>query len=153
MTKIKHIGHIVLYVADPARSAQWYCDLLGMEVVTVSTRFGAYFLSFGQRDHDIALMKAPENTELGQTDFHHLAFQIDGDLQDFKAFQAKLIDQGTTINGTVDHGFSYGIYFLDPDGHQLEVFLQRMASDDVAKQEMHKIGAIAEPIVLEDIEA
>ena len=31
------------------------------------------------------------------------------------------------INEVLDHGVSTGIYFFDPDGHQLEVFCQRIA--------------------------
>src|ERR1700744_3304633 len=56
--KIKRVGPIVLYVADPARSAQWYCDVLGM-IQVVELKDGPYkgavFLSFGVQDHDIGL--------------------------------------------------------------------------------------------------
>ena len=153
MTKIKHLGHIVLHVSDPVKSARWYCDLLGMEVVTEMPSLSVIFLSFGQRDHDIALCPAPRNSEIGQRDFNHLAFELDGGLEDFKAFHTRLVEQGITITGTVDHGISYGIYFLDPDGHQLEVFMSRFESDLAAKQEMQRIGGIADPINLDEIQA
>ena len=64
MTRIKQLGHIVLFVRDPAASADWYCDILGMERVTVSEGIPAVFLSFGRRDHDIALFKVPDGRAL-----------------------------------------------------------------------------------------
>ncbi len=53
MTKIKEIGHAVLHVSNVATSSEWYCDILGMEVVIESAGFPARFLSFGRKDHDL----------------------------------------------------------------------------------------------------
>ena len=152
MTRIKKLGHIVLLASDPEASAAWYCDLLGMERVTAHPGIPAVFLSFGRRDHDIALFKAPDGRALGHHDAEHFAFEIDGGLDDLKAFRARLAETGVRITGTVDHGISYGIYFLDPDGHQLEVFWQRIASDEDAKRTFGEIGAIAKPVDLDAVE-
>ena len=149
MTRIKEIGHVVLYVRDPDASSTWYCDVLGMEVVIEHTRFPAYFLSFGRRDHDIALFKYRGEGALGKRDFNHLAFELDGGLEDLKGFRRRLVESRVTITGTVDHGISYGIYFLDPDGHQLEVFCQRTKPDQDQKRAFRAIGVKAIPIELE----
>ena len=146
MTKIKQLGHIVLFVSDPEASAGWYRDILGMEQVTFHLGIPAAFLSFGRRDHDIALFKVPDGRKLGHHDAEHFAFEIGGSLDDFKAFRARLEEKGVTITGTVDHGISYGVYFLDPDGHQLEVFFQRVSPDGDAKRRLAEIGAIAVPL-------
>lgn len=146
MTKIKQLGHVVLFVRDPRASADWYGDILGTEVVTYHPGIPAAFLSFGRRDHDIALFKAPDGRRLGDHDVEHLAFEIDGTLADLKAFHAKLLDKSVRVTGVVDHGISYGIYFLDPDGHQLEVFYQRVRPDAEAKRLLAEGGAIARPI-------
>jgi catechol-2,3-dioxygenase len=58
-----------------------------------------------------------------------------------------------TITGTVDHGISYGVYFLDPDGHQLEVFHQRVGPDEEAKRMFGEIGAIAKPVDLNAVDS
>ncbi len=146
MTRINRVGHVVLYASDPDASAAWYCDLLGMEVVTRAEHFSAVFLSFGARDHDIALFKAPG--AIGHTDLQHVAFELDGDLDDYKRFHARLVDSAVTIEGVVDHGVSYGVYFRDPDGHRLEVFYQRVPNDGASKRMMAEIGAIADPVDL-----
>jgi catechol-2,3-dioxygenase len=151
MTAIKGIGHAVLYVSDPEASAAWYGDILGMERVIDSSRIPAIFLSFGWRDHDLALFQAPPGQSLGQQDINHLALELDTDLEGFKAFRRRLVDRGVTITGTVDHGVSYGIYFLDPDGHQLEAFMQRTPAEADQHEAFRTAGVKATPIDLDSI--
>jgi catechol-2,3-dioxygenase len=152
MTGIKEIGHAVLHVSDVAASSDWYCDILGMEVVIESPDFPARFLSFGRRDHDLALFQAADVAAHGGREYNHLAFEIDGRLEDLKRFRRRLVDRGVKIVATVDHGISYGIYFLDPDGHRLEVFQQRTAPDEDAKAVFRGVGVMSTPIDLESID-
>jgi catechol-2,3-dioxygenase len=151
MTTFKGIGHAVLYVSDPEASAAWYGEVLGMQRVIDSEHFQAIFLSFGTRDHDLALFQAPPGQQLGQQDFNHIALELDEDLEGFKAFRRRLVDKGVTITGTVDHGVSYGIYFLDPDGHQLEAFMQRTPAEADQHEAFRAAGVKATPIDLESI--
>jgi len=151
MPRIKRVGHVVLFARDPDASARWYGDILGTEVMATYEPASAVFLSLGRRDHDIALFKAPEDRALGHHDLEHVAFEIDGDLEDFKRFHARLVEAGVTIKGVVDHGISYGIYFLDPDGHQLEVYFQRIPDGLEAKRAFADIGAKAAPIEIDAI--
>ncbi len=151
MTKIKEIGHAVLHVSDVAASSDWYCDILGMEVVIAADGLPARFLSFGRKDHDLALFQSADAAEHGGREYNHLAFEIDGSLEDLKRFRRRLVDKDVTITGTVDHGISYGIYFLDPDGHQLEVFQQRTGPAEDAKAAFRGVGVLATPIELESI--
>ena len=153
MTKIKHIAHAVLHVSDVSACSDWYCDVLGMEIVVESPHFPARFLSFGRKDHDIALFQTADIAEHSGREYNHLAFEIDGTFEDLKRFRRRLVDKGVTITGTVDHGISYGIYFLDPDGHQLEVFQQRTHADEDPKAVFRDVGVMATPIDLESIEA
>jgi len=150
---MKQLGHIVLFVSDPTASAEWYCDILGMEQVTHHPGIPAAFLSFGRRDHDIALFQVPDGRALGHHDAEHFALEIDGDLDDLKDFRVRLEEKGVKITGTVDHGISYSIYFLDPDGHQLEVFYQRVRPDDEAKRVFADIGAVAKPVDLSSVDS
>lgn len=151
MSAIKGIGHAVLYVSDPEASAAWYADILGMSTVIEEPRIPAIFLSFGWRDHDLALFKAPPGHNLGQQEYNHLALELDEDLEGLKAFRRRLVEKGVTITGTVDHVISYGIYFLDPDGHQLEVFMQRTPRDADQHEAFRTAGVKATPIDLEDV--
>ena len=93
--------------------------------------------------------KAPPGHSLGQQDINHLALEFDEDLEGLKAFRRHLVDKGVTITGTVDHGVSYGIYFLDPDGHQLEMFLQRTPPAEDQHEAFRTAGVKATPIDLD----
>ena len=121
-----------------------------MEVVIEGEDFPACFLSFGERDHDIALF---EVSEVPKQEFHHLAFEFEGDLEEFKAKHRHLLDSGVEITGTVDHGISYGIYFLDPDGHQLEVFFQRTRADEDDRDAFRNAGILITPIDVQTLTA
>lgn len=50
--------HLSLFVRDPEASAQWYEDVLGMEVTARGPQW--VFLSFGKKHHDIALIRAED---------------------------------------------------------------------------------------------
>ena len=64
MTKIKEIGHAVLHVSDVATSSDWYCDILGVEVVIAADGLPARFLSFGRKDHDLALFESGHRSRI-----------------------------------------------------------------------------------------
>jgi catechol-2,3-dioxygenase len=151
MTKIKEIGHPVLHVSNVNNASDWYCDILGMQVVIAPERFAGHFVSFGRKDHDTGLFQRANNAEHGGHEYNHLAFEIDGTLEDLKRFRQRLVDKGVTITGTQGHGISYGIYFLDPDGQQLAVFLQRTEPGEDAIAAFREVGAMATPIELDTI--
>ena len=152
MPQIRKLGHVVLFVRDPMASADWYSDLLGMDVVVRDERIPAAFLSLGRRDHDLAFFRVPDDRDLGHHDVEHVSFEIDGGIDDWKRFHQVLVDKGVQILGAVDHGIAFGVYFLDPDGHHLEVFCQRFSDDAASKSEFARIGAVANPVNVTEAE-
>ena len=152
MTGIKRIGHAVLNVSDVERSRTWYETVLGMETVIPTGAFPGCFLSFGRSDHDIALFPVADGRELGEHDFNHIALEVEGGVAALRALRQRLVDQGVTITGTVDHGISYGVYFLDPDGHQLEIFCERERPEANRLEALRAVGVMATPIDLETVE-
>lgn len=126
---IDRIAHIVLYVKDPEASARWYCDVLNMKI-TARAGEGPYkggvFMSFGISDHDIALFKAEAGATQGK-EFEHIGLMMAGtSMDDLRRNYQFFKDRGVEIAEILDHGVSVGIYFYDPDGHQLEVFCQKV---------------------------
>ena len=148
--KIKRVGHIVLHVVDPARSAQWYCDVLGM-IKVVELKDGPYkgavFLSFGVQDHDIGLFPGGHAEAKGR-EFEHVALEVDcaGDLRKFRLLYDKLLQRGARIAHVLDHGVSKGVYFYDPDGHMLEVYCQLTPYGEAAIAELAENKGMADPI-------
>ena len=125
MPKVNKVGHVVLNVKDVAASVEFYTDVLGMEVMRLRGD-NAAFLSFGAQHHDIALFKAPEGAEMGQLGLNHIAFQIDGGETELRQLYGRIVQRGTKVDFTTDHGMTRSVYFFDPDGNRLEIFCETM---------------------------
>jgi catechol 2,3-dioxygenase-like lactoylglutathione lyase family enzyme len=115
------LNHLTLAVADLERSFAFYKDLLGFKPAALWNT-GAY-LSLGELwlclslDTRRAARQAP--------DYTHYAFDIAQDA--FDAFRARLLAEGVAEwRSNRSEGDSF--YFLDPDGHQLEVHAGTLAS-------------------------
>jgi len=154
--RVKRVAHVVLYVRDPDASVRWYCEVLGMKMsaqVLEGPYRGGFFLSFGEYDHDIALFPATSAAERGK-EFEHIGLEVDcdGNLDQLRRLYGSMIKHNVRINEILDHGVSIGIYFFDPDGHQLEVFCQLIPpADGAAIAELTRNHGQANPITLEPL--
>ena len=135
MARVSKVGHVVLGVRDPQASVKFYTEALGMEEVNILDLGGMKmaFLSFGERDHDIALIQVPDDAPVGSSWFSHTALEIEGGEDQLKELYQKLNDYGAKVEMTADHILTKSFYFLDPDGNRLELFAQILGPDD-AKQ-------------------
>ena len=125
MIKPERLGHVVIKVADLARSRAFYTKVLGMQVMIDSSAAGLVFLSNNARDHhELALLEVgpgatqPESSALGLA---HIAFRLQTHAQ-LQAAYLELKARGVPVSFTVKHGITDSVYFLDPDGHELEVY-------------------------------
>lgn len=117
------IGHVVLKVRNLERSRRFYSELLGLEVMFEIP--GMAFLASHRRDHhEIGLMEvgpaaeAPKGPQVGLA---HVAFRLAEEADLIKAYR-ELKERQVPISFTVHHGITKSVYFLDPDGNQLEVY-------------------------------
>ena len=153
MTKILGIRHAVLGVRDPQRSITFYTEVLGMELVTFLDDMQMAFLSFGEHDHDLALIKVPEEQPVGSSGLAHIAFEIDGGPQQLQELYARLKARGVDTEMTADHVITQSLYFLDPDGNRFELFSQVMPESE-AKQYLHDarvMGDVLRPLNLDAV--
>jgi len=85
------------------------------------------FLSFGSKDHDIGLLVAVASAH-PQGDTHaglrHVAFRIGDRIEQLRAFKKHLDVLGITPRRTSEHRTSRSIYMQDPDGIELEVYVE-----------------------------
>ena len=122
---VTRLNHAVLYVRDAERSAAFYHDALGFEVVTQFP--GAVFLRAAETDnhHDLGLFSigadAP-SPQPGRVGLYHLAWQVTT-IEDLAATAAKLRELGSLV-GASDHGVSKSLYAKDPDGNEFEVMFE-----------------------------
>jgi quercetin dioxygenase-like cupin family protein/catechol 2,3-dioxygenase-like lactoylglutathione lyase family enzyme len=113
------IHHVGLHVKDPAKSAEFYRDVFGMQIVGGSCSdhpIGATaFLSSrpDEEHHELALFANPA--------FAHSAFKVSS-LDELRAMYERVVERGIPIRFTANHGCSFAIYFGDPDGNMIEVY-------------------------------
>ena len=138
MARVSKVGHVVLGVRDPQASVKFYTEALGMEEVNVLDLGGMKmaFLSFGERDHDIALIQVPDDEPVGSSGFSHTALEIEGGEDQLKELYQRLNDYGAKVEMTANHVTTKSFYFLDPDGNRLELFAQALDFGE-AKQVLH----------------
>ena len=143
MAKIKKVGHVVLGVRDPRRSIKFYTEALGMELVQFLDEMQMAFFSFGERDHDIAIIKVPDDQPVGSAGLAHTALEIEGGQEQLREFRDRLTGHGVQVEFTADHVLTKSVYFFDPDGNRLEIFCQEMPAAD-AKRYLHAARAGAD---------
>jgi catechol 2,3-dioxygenase len=125
--KVRNVGHVVLKVRDIERAARFYRDVLGLKEVARGT-FGRpmAFFSTGDNHHDVAVMEvgadapspAPEATGL-----YHVALRIGTTLDELRAARAHLAAHGISDMRVRDHVVSQSIYISDPDGNDVELYV------------------------------
>src|SRR5436190_24397297 len=115
MAGIKKVGHVVLAVHDPQRSIEFYTEALGMECVRYLEDLQMAFFSFGdERDHDIAVIKVPEDQPVGSgPGLAHTALEIEGGEDELRALYSRIKAYGAPIELTADHVMSKSFYLLD----------------------------------------
>lgn len=121
------IGHVHLKVSDLERSMQFYCGLLGFELIT---RYGsqAAFISAGGYHHHIGLNTwhskglppAPEHS----VGLYHTAI-LYPTRRDLAVIFRRLLEANYPLTGASDHGVSEAIYLDDPDGNGVELYWDR----------------------------
>lgn len=141
--------HVALYVRDPVASGRWYGEVLGMEQVASEERWT--FMSFGQKHHDIALIRAHTPAELGTIGLQHYGLEIAGGLDELRRLYGMLLRRGVPIVKITDHKAGIGVYFTDPDGNRLEFFCETELDDAKSKQLMTQYNAASDPIHLEPL--
>ncbi|MCC5990946.1 MAG: VOC family protein [Rhodobacteraceae bacterium] len=114
---VSGLNHVTLVVSDLPRALEFYCGVLGCVARLTSAR-GAYL---GAGDLWLCL-------ELGHPiargDDTHLALSCAP--QDFPTLAQRITDAAPQWKQNRSEGAS--VYFLDPDGHKLELHLGNMAT-------------------------
>ena len=121
------IGHVHLKVADLQGAMNFYCDLLGFELITM---YGdqAAFISAGGYHHHIGLNTwyskdappAPKNS----AGLFHTAI-LYPTRKDLATILKRLIDAKYPLTGASDHGVSEALYLNDPDQNGVELYWDR----------------------------
>lgn len=141
--------HLSLFVRDPDLSGRWYADVLGMKEAARGPQW--VFMSFGQKHHDIALLRADSDAELGTIGMQHYGLEIDGDMQELRRLYGMLLSRKIPIVKITDHKVGVGVYFCDPDGNRLEFFCETARDDEEGRRLLMQYNAPSAPTTLEPL--
>lgn len=125
------IGHIHLKVSDIEVSASFYKQLLGFRI-TEHIQGEIIFMSSGDMHHELALQHAHPEDTISKPGLYHVAFEVDTEKEFAKKF-LWLRENKFTVSG-VDHGISWALYFDDPDGHGVEIYVDRRSKREGSKE-------------------
>lgn len=125
--KQTRIGHIHLKVSDIQQSLDFYCGLLGFELMTMYGTDAA-FISAGGYHHHIGLNTwhsqngppAPRNS----AGLFHTAI-LYPTRKDLAIIFQRLRDEEYPLTGASDHGVSEALYLDDPDKNGVELYWDR----------------------------
>jgi catechol 2,3-dioxygenase len=126
------LGHVHLKVCNLERSVPFYTDVLGLRLTERTGRYA--FLAAGAEHHSVALEELgvwtvkPSRRAIGVA---HVAFEVP-DLTTFVAAHRRLLEASLPIIGR-NNGISWTLRFKDPDGNEIELYLDRRDAPGGAK--------------------
>src|SRR5262249_15562923 len=122
MIPVQRLNHAVLYVRDAARTAHWYQEVFGMDIITEIPGFAAFLRSAGSENHhDLGLFSIGADAPgpiPGRVGLYHLAWQV-ASVTDLSAARETLGRMGALV-GESDHGATKSLYGKDPDRNEFE---------------------------------
>ena len=144
---LNKIGHVVLMVADLEKSIAFYTGVLGFRVSDIygddMMPGGMVFMRCNTDHHGVALVGGT-TAPSARRELHHMAFEVSTLDEVFRA-RNHLRAQGATIvfEGRRRAGVQIAVEFLDPDGHNLEIYwnIDQIGTDGRARPAHEWSGA------------
>ncbi len=145
VVKPHKLAHVVRRTSRFGELVQWYCTVLGAEVVHSDGMLA--FLTYDDEHHRIAIAGIPglpEQPEMtAGTD--HIAFTYE-DLGDLLHTYRRLKALGIEPYWCINHGPTVSLYYKDPDGSRIELQVDTMPSGEAIEAWMRSGEFAANPI-------
>ena len=146
------IGHIHLKVSDLQRALDFYCGLLGFELVTTYGSDAA-FISAGGYHHHIGLntwtSKGGSPPPPNSTGLFHTAILLPT-RQDLAMMLDRLRAVNYPLLGASDDGVSEALYLNDPDENGVELYWDRPREEWPIKED-GSLDMFTKPLNLESL--
>ena len=123
--EIQKLGHVVLKVRDRLLSEHFYTEVLGLRIVARMQAPPMTFFSLGNH-HDFAIVVVGADgpdAAANSPGLFHVAFKVGESIDDLRCAKEHLEAHGVVIVRMTDHTVSQSIYFNDPDGNAIEVYV------------------------------
>ena len=126
------LGHVVYYVRNLEASLKFYQQAVGLGVSGRIFNDRAALLTGGRTHHELLLIEVgeaagpPAGKRVG---LYHVGWKIGDDLEDLRQARDRILQQGYAIDGLSDHAVSQSLYLRDPDGNEVELFVDNPSFD------------------------
>ncbi len=127
-----NLGHVVFYVRDLERSVKFYTDTVGLGLRGTIFNGRAALLSGGSTHHELLLIQAGEAEgplQGKRIGLYHVGWKIGDSIRELTAIYNSLKATGYPLDGLSDHTISQSIYLRDPDGNEVELYVDNPAYD------------------------
>jgi catechol-2,3-dioxygenase len=127
MTSPIKLSHIVLQTNRRREMIDWYCTVLGAEILYEADRIS--FISYDDEHHRVAFLDPGPLAER-QPDaagLNHVAFTFAG-LDELLDTYQRLKGIGIRPHRCVNHGVTTSMYYQDPDRNQVELLVDNFAT-------------------------
>ena len=128
--QVKELGPLVLYVRDLERSVHFYRDVLGWAQIPTGNGtlpFPAMGFTSGRTHHELLLIEVgqqatpiPAGRRVG---LYHFGLKVGDSDDELREVVKTLADNNVELVGATDHGMTHSLYILDPDGNEIELYI------------------------------
>jgi catechol 2,3-dioxygenase len=147
--KAHYLGHVVFYVKDLERALVFYRDLLGFKEVGRIFNGAAAALTSGRTHHELLLIQvgdAPGPSSGRRRGLYHIGIKVGDSLDELRQAKRELEGAGIPIDGMSDHTVSQSLYVKDPDGNEVELYVD--ADESVWKNNPSAVVSPIKPLYL-----
>jgi catechol 2,3-dioxygenase len=147
--KAHYLGHVVFYVKDLQRSLSFYRDLLGFKEAGRIFQGQAAALTSGRTHHELLLIQvgdAPGPPSGRRRGLYHIGIKVGDSLDELRQAKRELEEAGIAIDGMSDHTVSQSLYLRDPDGNEVELYVD--ADEAIWKNDPEAVVSPIKPLRL-----
>jgi catechol-2,3-dioxygenase len=130
---VHELGHLVLYVRDLDRSVAFYGDILGWREIARPAGMPAAAFSSGRTHHELLLIEVgpdaqpiPAGRRVG---LYHFGLKVGETDAELREMLSRVKERGVEIVGASDHTVTHSLYVRDPDGNEVELYIDVPGTD------------------------
>ena len=119
------LSHVGVYVKDMPKMVDFYTGFLGFAVSDRGASRGGgeiVFMTRDPREHHQFVLANGRPEDMNFNIVNQLSFRVDS-LGTLRELHAGLGDEDIEMLGPVSHGNALSVYFLDPEGNRIELFV------------------------------
>lgn len=126
---VKELGHIVLYVRSVEKSRHFYGQVLGWKEIPAPDPMGGQIALFssGRTHHELLLIEVGANATPipagRRVGLYHFGLKVGTTDAELREAMETCQTADVTITGSSDHGVTHSLYIQDPDGNEIELYI------------------------------